>query len=100
METRGGQYELHDRIIIEISHPTGDHQDVVSFLALEISLEISADINRLHLPYFIPKTALVKLHENESCYLPDILVVNRPNLVNEPLWKKQSQLLRARQSLW
>ena len=55
-----------------------------------MALEISADIKRLHLPYFIPKTALVKRPENESGYSPDILVVHRPNLVNEPLWKKQS----------
>jgi hypothetical protein len=78
-----------------MSHPTSDHQDDISFLAVEIS----ADIKPLHLPYFISKTALIKPHENKSGYLLDILVVSRPNLVNEPLWKKQSQLLRARQSL-
>jgi Uma2 family endonuclease len=55
-----------------------------------LALEISTDIKRLHLPYFIPKTALVKPPENESGYSPHILVVHHPNLVNEPLWKKQS----------
>jgi Uma2 family endonuclease len=74
-----------------MSQPTGDHEDVVGFLALEIC----ADIKRLHLPYFIPKTALVKPPENESGYSPDILVVNRPNLVNEPLWKKQSTVTQG-----
>jgi Uma2 family endonuclease len=87
----GGRYELHDGVIIEMSQPTGDHEDVVGFLALEIS----ADIKRLHLPYFIPKTALVKPPENESGYSPDILVLNRPNLVNEPLWKKQATVTQA-----
>ena len=80
------RYELHNGVIIEMSQPTGDHEDIVGFLALEIS----ADIKRLHLPYFIPKTALVKPPDNESAYSPDILVLNRPNLVNEPLWKKQA----------
>jgi Uma2 family endonuclease len=82
----GGQYELHEGIIIEMSQPTGEHEDVIGFLALEISVNIKL----LNLPYFIAKTALVKPPENESAYSPDILVVNRSNLVNEPLWKKQS----------
>jgi Uma2 family endonuclease len=85
------RYELHDGVIIEMSQPTGDHEDIVGFLALEIS----ADIKRLHLPYFIPKTALVKPPDNESGYSPDILVLNRPNLVNEPLWKKQATVTQS-----
>jgi Uma2 family endonuclease len=85
------RYELHNGIIIEMSQPTGDHEDIVGFLALEIS----ADIKRLHLPYFIPKTALVKPPDNESAYSPDILVLNRPNLVNEPLWKKQATVTQS-----
>ena len=85
------RYELHDGVIIEMSQPTGDHENIVGFLALEIS----ADIKRLHLPYFIPKTALVKPPDNESAYSPDILVLNRPNLVNEPLWKKQATVTQS-----
>ena len=85
------RYELHNGVIIEMSQPTGDHEDIVGFLALEIS----ADIKRLHLPYFIPKTALVKPPDNESGYSPDILVLNRPNLVNEPLWKKQATVTQS-----
>jgi Uma2 family endonuclease len=85
------RYELHNGVIIEMSQPTGDHEDIVGFLALEISV----DIKRLHLPYFIPKTALVKPPDNESAYSPDILVLNRPNLVNEPLWKKQATVTQS-----
>ena len=48
------RYELHDGVIIEMSQPTGDHENIVGFLALEIS----ADIKRLHLPYFKFKFAL------------------------------------------
>ncbi len=87
----GGRYELHEGVIIEMSQPTGEHEDVIGFLALEISF----DIKRLNLPYFIPKTALVKSPESESSYSPDILVINRSNLVNEPLWKKQSTVTQS-----
>lgn len=87
----GTRYELHDGVIVEMAQPTGDHEDVVGFLALEIS----ADIKRLNLPYYIPKTVLVKPPEGESAYSPDILIINRPNLVNEPLWKKESTVSQS-----
>ncbi|MBE9000389.1 Uma2 family endonuclease [Nostoc sp. LEGE 12447] len=87
----GGRYELHDGVIVEMAQPVGDHEDVVGFLALNISIEIG----RQKLPYFIPKTVLVKPSEGESAYSPDILIINRPNLVNELLWKKESTVSQA-----
>ncbi|MEH2282996.1 MAG: Uma2 family endonuclease [Nostoc sp.] len=87
----GGRYELHDGVIVEMAQPVGDHEDIVGFLALNISIEIG----RQKLPYFIPKTVLVKPFEGESAYSPDILIINRPNLVNEPLWKKASTVSQA-----
>ncbi|MBH8565050.1 Uma2 family endonuclease [Nostoc sp. CENA67] len=85
------RYELHDGVVIEIPPPTGDHEEVIGFLALEISVEI----RRLKLPYFIPKTAFVKPLESESAYSPDVLILNQPNLVNEALWKKESTVSLA-----
>ncbi|WP_375494311.1 Uma2 family endonuclease [uncultured Nostoc sp.] len=87
----GGRYELHDGVIVEMAQPVGDHEDIVGFLALEISF----DIKRLNLPYYIPKTVLVKPLEGESAYSPDILIINRPNLLNEPLWKNKSTVSQA-----
>jgi Uma2 family endonuclease len=86
-----GKYELHDGVIVEMPQPTGDHENVVGFLTLEISV----DIKQLGLPYFIPKTALIKPPDNESGYSPDIMVVNRSNLIHEPLWKKQSTVTQG-----
>ena len=90
-DNTGKRYELHDGVIVEMSRPTGDHEEVVGFLAFEVIRECI----RLNLPYFIPKTALVKPLENESAYSPDVLILNRPNLVNEPLWKKESTVSQA-----
>ncbi|MEH1965149.1 Uma2 family endonuclease [Nostoc sp.] len=90
-DNTGKRYELHDGVIVEMPQPTGDHEEVVGFLAFEITRECI----RLNLPYFIPKTALVKPPENESAYSPDVLILNRPNLVNEPLWKKESTVSQA-----
>lgn len=40
----------------------------------------------------MPNQAIVKPPEKDSGYSPDVLLVNRKNLANEPLWKKQSTL--------
>ncbi|MBD2311403.1 Uma2 family endonuclease [Desertifilum sp. FACHB-1129] len=80
------RYELHDGAIVEMPQPTGEHEDIVGFLAEQLTLEYV----RLRLPYSIPKTALVKSVSSESAYSPDILLLNRPNLINEPFWKKES----------
>ncbi|MHC5937421.1 Uma2 family endonuclease [Nostoc sp.] len=87
----GGRYELHEGVIVEIAQPTGEHEDVVGFIARKLTIEF----DRLNLPYTIPKTALIKLTKSESGYSPDVLLLNRPNLVNEPLWKKESTVSLA-----
>ncbi|GAA6616248.1 Uma2 family endonuclease [Scytonema sp. NUACC26] len=80
------RYELHDGVIVEIFVPVGEHEQVKGFLAGELTVEFK----RLKLPYFIPNQAIVKPIDNESGYLPNILILNSDNLVNEPLWKKES----------
>jgi Uma2 family endonuclease len=87
----GIRYELHDGVIIEMPPPTGEHENVVGFLAIEIA----AEAKRLELPYRIPKTAFVKPHDSKSAYSPDILLLNHKNLVNELLWKKESTVSQA-----
>lgn len=80
------RYELHNGIIVKMPQFVGDHEEVTGFLAFELTRECI----RLNLPYFIPKTALVKPPEDASGYSPDILLLNHPNLINEPLLKKES----------
>lgn len=87
----GVRYELHDGVIVEMPPPTGYHEEIVGFLVEELVTEYK----RLKLPYFIPKTAFIKPLENKSAYSPDVLLLNRSNLVNEPLWKKESTVSQA-----
>ncbi|MDZ8069836.1 MAG: Uma2 family endonuclease [Nostoc sp. DedQUE08] len=82
----GGRYELHNGAIVEMPQPTGEHEDVVGFIARKLTVEF----DRLNLPYIIPKTVLIKPVNLVSAYSPDVLILNRLNLVNEPLWKKES----------
>jgi Uma2 family endonuclease len=85
------RYELHNGVIVEMSQPLGDHEDIVGFLVEKLVTEYT----RLNLPYRIPKTVLVKPPESESGYSPDVLLLNRPNLATESLWKKQSTVSQS-----
>ncbi len=85
------RYELHDGVIVEMAPPTGEHEQIVGFLVGEIVTEYK----RLKLPYFIPKTAFIKPTQSEAAYSPDVLLLNNSNLVNEPLWKKESTVSQA-----
>ncbi|MDZ8068255.1 MAG: Uma2 family endonuclease [Nostoc sp. DedQUE08] len=82
----GGRYELHDGVIVEMAQSVGDHEDIIGFLVEKIAVEYV----RNGLPYFIPKTALVKSAISQSCYSPDLLLLNRPALKLELLWQKYS----------
>jgi Uma2 family endonuclease len=81
------RYELHNGVIIEM-FPTGDHEEVTGFLNLNLNVEI----NRLQLPYFIPKTYLVKSPDWTSGYQPDVIVLDREALASEALWKKSATI--------
>jgi len=87
----GIRYELHKGLVVEMPPPNGEHENVIGFLVGQIALTYL----QKGLPYRIPKTGLVKTADNDSTYCPDILLVNHDNLVNEPLWKKQSTLIQA-----
>jgi len=85
-EIRRVRYELHKGEIVEMAQPVGEHEEVKGFLGIEISVEIQ----RLGLPYFMPNQVIVRPPEKDSGYFPDVLVLNRANLTNEKLWKKES----------
>ncbi|TAG91999.1 MAG: Uma2 family endonuclease [Oscillatoriales cyanobacterium] len=79
-------YELHNGEIIEMPKATGKHSKVTGFTALKVGIEIE----RLNLPYFIPKEAVIKPMREESGYEPDIIVLNEQTIGNEPRWDKSS----------
>jgi Uma2 family endonuclease len=87
----GRSYELHDGVIFEMPQPLGEHEDITGFLARKITVEF----DRLNLNYTIPKQALVKPPASQSAYLPDVLILNRANLANEPLWKQKSTVTQS-----
>ena len=81
----GRRYELIEGVIVEML-PTGSHEDISGFLIAELSLEI----RKQNLPYSIPKNCLLKPIAPRSGYVPDVALINREQLKDEPLWEKSS----------
>ncbi|WP_072620647.1 Uma2 family endonuclease [Spirulina major] len=86
------KYELHSGVIVEMPLGTGQHSNITGFIAGELHFEI----RRLNLPYSIPGDCLIKYAEDESGYLPDIVVLDRAALANEPRWQPESVITSGR----
>lgn len=80
------RYELHNGVIVEMPLGTGDHSDIAGF----ISGKLFVEIERQQLPYLVPREYIVKFVNDKSGYCPDVLVLDRSALLNEPRWKKES----------
>ena len=86
-----GRFELHNGEIIKVQ-PTGTHEKVAGFLALELGVEIK----RLNLPFFIPRQGLIKaIDSDKSAYIPDVMVLDSNAMENEALWKKRSTITQG-----
>ncbi|NEO80096.1 Uma2 family endonuclease [Moorena sp. SIO4G3] len=83
----GGNYELRQGRIVAM-RPTGLHEQVAALIARKLDVEIE----RLSLPYFIPRTCLVKPYQQGEGYLPDIIVLDKQTVAEDPYWEKRSSI--------
>ncbi|MGP1375213.1 MAG: Uma2 family endonuclease [Almyronema sp.] len=81
----GRRYELIEGVVVEML-PTGPHEDSGGFLSAELNFEI----RRQPLPYSIPRACMIKPQAAGSGYVPDVVVLNRQLLQQEPLWPTAS----------
>ncbi|MCW6049884.1 Uma2 family endonuclease [Lyngbya sp. CCAP 1446/10] len=86
-----GRFELRNGVIVEMN-PNGDHEEVTSFLIRKINVEI----DRLNIPYITPSTYFVRPPAATTGYQPDIIVLDKPALILEPLWKKSSIITQGK----
>ncbi|MEM6437109.1 MAG: Uma2 family endonuclease [Cyanobacteria bacterium P01_D01_bin.115] len=77
------QYELIDGELIDVE-PTGLHEQVIGF----ISRKLNVEIDRLNLPYVIPHRCLIRTSD-DTAFRPDVIVLDRTQLIHEPLWQSQ-----------
>jgi Uma2 family endonuclease len=86
-----GRYELWNGVVIEMQ-PTGTHEQVSGFLGVKLGVEI----DRLGLPYIIPRQAIIKpVDSDKSGYNADVIVLDQLALNEEPFWKKRSTITKG-----
>ncbi len=86
-----GRFELYNGVIVEMQ-PTGTHERVGGFLALKQGVEIE----RLKLPYFIPRQCIIKpIDSDKSGFIPDVAVLDENAIESEPMWKKRSVITKG-----
>lgn len=86
-----GRFELHDGVVFEMQ-PTGPHEQVAGFLAIKYGVQIE----RLELPYLIPRQCIIKpIDSDKSGFIPDVAVLDENALKSEPMWKKRSTITKG-----
>jgi Uma2 family endonuclease len=86
------RYELADGELVDRS-PTGPHETVSGKLATQIGIAIAAE----KLPWFIPRTCLIRpFSDAATARRPDIVVLDETALVSEPLWEKEPVITLGR----
>ncbi|MDJ0718451.1 MAG: Uma2 family endonuclease [Prochloraceae cyanobacterium] len=84
-------YELIDGELIEME-PTGSHEQVAGFVGRKLNVEIDrTDLNSL-----IPYRCLIRILGTNSAFRPDVIVLNKTQLVNEPLWQREPVITLGR----
>jgi Uma2 family endonuclease len=86
------RYELADGELVE-REPTGPHETVSGKLATQIGIAITLE----KLPWFIPRTCLIRpFAEAATARRPNIVVLDETILANEPLWEKEPVITLGR----
>ncbi|MEL7358893.1 MAG: Uma2 family endonuclease [Cyanobacteria bacterium J06560_6] len=79
------RYELRRGVVFQVPKPRGKHSELAGNLAKRLNYAIDAKA----LPYIIPRECIVKVDDNTG-YEPDVIVLKRDALSDEPLWQKAS----------
>ncbi|MBD2257672.1 Uma2 family endonuclease [Pseudanabaena sp. FACHB-2040] len=82
------RYELIDGEVFDLE-PTGLHEEIAAFITAKICVQIDA----MGLPWFVLQRGLLRpSNTGMTAFRPDVVVVDRGELIKEPLWSEQSIL--------
>jgi Uma2 family endonuclease len=84
-------YELRRGAILEMPKPRGKHSEVAGFIALKLGMEIE----KLALPYFLPRECIVRSIDSSSGYEPDAIVLDRTSIGLDLRWERESIITLA-----
>jgi Uma2 family endonuclease len=86
------RYELADGELIDME-PTGSHETVGGKLATQIGIAIT----HAQLPWFIPRTCLIRpFSDIATARRPDIVVLDETVLSSEPRWEQEPVITLGR----
>jgi Uma2 family endonuclease len=77
-------YELIDGELFEME-PTGPHEEVTAFILRKLNVQI----DQLNLYWFTPSRCLIKPLGLATAFRPDLIVLDKVTLVQEPFWRDQ-----------
>jgi Uma2 family endonuclease len=78
------RYELIDGELFDLE-PTGPHEEVIAFIGQQLNVMIVRET----LNYFIPHRCLIKPLGPSTAFRPDVIVLDRDALSQEPLWSQE-----------
>ena len=82
------RYELIDGEVFDLE-PTGLHEEISAFITAKLCVQIDG----IGSPWFVLQRGLLRpLNTGMTAFRPDIAVVDREELSNEPFWPEQSIL--------
>lgn len=81
------RYELRRGVVIQMPKPRGKH----SQLAGDLAKRLNYAIDEAALDYLIPREGIIKVSDDTG-YEPDVIVLDRAALVDEPLWQQASSV--------
>jgi Uma2 family endonuclease len=86
------RYELIDGDVFDLE-PTGPHEEVAAFITTKVCVQIEVT----GLPWFVLQRALLcPSGMGMTAFRPDVAVIDRNELIKEPLWPEQSILTLGR----
>ncbi|WP_072622038.1 Uma2 family endonuclease [Spirulina major] len=90
------RYELIDGEVFDLE-PTGQHEQVVALIAAKLCVQIE----QLGLPWFVLQQGILwPMEQGMTAFRPDVAVVDRRELGNEPFWASQSLLMLGSSLPW
>jgi Uma2 family endonuclease len=78
------RYELIDGELFDLE-PTGPHEEAIAFIGQQLNVMIVRET----LNYFIPHRCLIKPLGPSTAFRPDVIVLDRDALSQEPLWSQE-----------
>ena len=84
-------YELRRGVILQMPKPKGKHSEITGFIIKKLNYSI----DQMHHSWFVPRECILKI-SNDTGYEPDIAVVDRPLLDQEPKWNSASTITQGK----